>query len=216
MATETKDYYQLLGVSRDASQDEIKKAFRKLARKYHPDLNPGDKASEQKFKEVNEAYSVLSDTKKRAEYDQFGSSPFGAGGYGAGGRVVGEPLHADEHPVEEELGGQRAAIFKGEADDSIPGCNGESSQAYIATLLHDVGGISARARDTAVKVECASRGTARYHQCGSGRAEGDHQLVFFLREHTGKDVAHEQRRGGFGEVFERVVVADHRKAGNGG
>jgi molecular chaperone DnaJ len=82
MATDAKDYYKTLGVDKNASQDEIKKAFRKLARKYHPDLNPGDKVSEQKFKELNEAYEVLSDTKKRSEYDQFGSSPFGAGGHG--------------------------------------------------------------------------------------------------------------------------------------
>ena len=82
MAADAKDFYKTLGVNKDASQDEIKKAFRKLARKYHPDLNPGDKNSEQKFKEANEAYEILSDAKKRAEYDQFGSSPFGAGGQG--------------------------------------------------------------------------------------------------------------------------------------
>lgn len=85
MAAEVKDYYKTLGVNKDAPQDEIKKAFRKLARKYHPDLNPGDKGSEQKFKEINEAYGILNDPKKRAEYDQFGSSPFGGGGQGFGG-----------------------------------------------------------------------------------------------------------------------------------
>ena len=68
-----KDYYQTLGVSKNSEQDEIKKAYRKLARQYHPDVNPGDKASEEKFKEVNEAYEVLSDSEKRVKYDQFGS-----------------------------------------------------------------------------------------------------------------------------------------------
>src|SRR5271168_3419553 len=73
MATTTKqDYYELLGVARKAGAKEIRTAFRKLARKYHPDLNPGDKSSEEKFKQLQEAYDVLSDSKKRAIYDQHG------------------------------------------------------------------------------------------------------------------------------------------------
>jgi len=67
-----RNYYAILGVARDASVEEIKKAFRKLARQYHPDLNPGNKQAEEKFKDINEAYEVLSDTTKRAQYDQFG------------------------------------------------------------------------------------------------------------------------------------------------
>jgi molecular chaperone DnaJ len=81
MATSTKqDYYELLGVSRKAAQKDIRAAYRKLARKYHPDLNPGDKSAEEKFKQVQEAYDVLSDAKKRQMYDQFGFETPGAGG----------------------------------------------------------------------------------------------------------------------------------------
>lgn len=80
MASAVKDYYEILGVSKDATQEEIKRAYRKLARKYHPDLNPGDKTAEQRFKEINEAYDVLGDPKKREEYDRFGKTPFEAGG----------------------------------------------------------------------------------------------------------------------------------------
>ncbi|MEO0014195.1 MAG: hypothetical protein RLZZ535_2584 [Cyanobacteriota bacterium] len=71
-ATDFKDYYQILGISKEATAEEIKKAYRKLARKYHPDLNPGDKSAETRFKEINEAQEVLSDPQKRAKYDQYG------------------------------------------------------------------------------------------------------------------------------------------------
>jgi len=89
-ATDFKDYYAILGVSKTASADEIKKTFRRLARKYHPDMNPGDKQAEARFKEVSEAYEVLSDPEKRQKYDQFGQYWKEAGqGWPSGGGGVG-------------------------------------------------------------------------------------------------------------------------------
>lgn len=88
----TDDFYKTLGVSEDASESDIKKAYRKLSRKYHPDLNPDDKQAEKKFKEISEAYDVLSDKKQREEYDQirrYGAA--GAGGFGGGGFSGGYP-----------------------------------------------------------------------------------------------------------------------------
>ena len=92
-----RDYYEVLGVSKSASEEEIKKAYKKLARKYHPDLNPDNKEAEEKFKEANEAYEILSDAQKKARYDQFGFAgvdpSYGAGaggGYGAGGFDFGD------------------------------------------------------------------------------------------------------------------------------
>lgn len=91
MADEKRDYYSVLGVDRDVSDDDLKKAYRKAAKKYHPDLHPGDKEAEKNFKEVNEAYEVLSNKEKRARYDQFGHAGVdpnfnpGGGGFGGGG-----------------------------------------------------------------------------------------------------------------------------------
>ena len=93
MAENKRDYYEVLGVSRGASEDDLKKAYRKLAKQYHPDLNPGNAEAEKKFKEVNEAYEVLSDADKRKKYDAYGHAAFdpsagggfGGGGFGGGG-----------------------------------------------------------------------------------------------------------------------------------
>ncbi len=85
MAEQKRDYYEVLGVSRDASDDDLKKAYRQLAKKYHPDMNPGDKDAEAKFKEASEAYGVLSDPEKRRQYDQFGHAAFDQTAGGGGG-----------------------------------------------------------------------------------------------------------------------------------
>src|SRR5215203_2811012 len=90
-----QDYYEILGIKRDAKPDEIKKAYRRLARKYHPDVNPGDKTAEERFKLMSEAHDVLSDPKKRSVYDRFGqysenladAAARGAGPASAGGRT---------------------------------------------------------------------------------------------------------------------------------
>ena len=88
-----RDYYDVLGVTKSAGADEIKKAYRKMAIKYHPDKNPGDKAAEDKFKEAAEAYEVLSSPEKKQRYDQFGHAGVGSsasGGYGGGSMNMGD------------------------------------------------------------------------------------------------------------------------------
>jgi len=108
-----KDYYKILGVSRDATEEEIKIAYRKLALKYHPDRNPGDKVAEEKFKEINEAYEVLKNPEKRAMYDRFGTTNFtsnsGAGNFDfdfSASRIF-EEFFGDSSPFEEFFGGAK-------------------------------------------------------------------------------------------------------------
>lgn len=105
-----RDYYDVLGVSRGSSESEIKKAFRKLARKYHPDVNPGVKSSEQQFKEVSEAYEVLSDPKKKQQYDQFGHAAFDAG-FGQGGGAQGAGFEGFSRGAEFFRGGGFEDLF---------------------------------------------------------------------------------------------------------
>lgn len=108
-----RDYYEVLGVSKTASPDEIKKAYRKLALKYHPDKNPNDKSAEEKFKEISEAYEVLKDEKKRKTYDQFGSAAFdgsaGGGGFHASGGGFQDPFDLFREVFG---GGQGGGVFE--------------------------------------------------------------------------------------------------------
>ena len=116
-----KDYYKVLGVARSASSEDIKKAFRKLARRYHPDVNPGDKKAETRFKEINEAYEVLSDTDKRKKYDTLGPNwqeQFGSGfserrSYqysGNGGRSFFDPIPSQNNQDAYWLGVRTTAL----------------------------------------------------------------------------------------------------------
>jgi curved DNA-binding protein len=120
---EYKDYYKILGVDRNANKDEIKRAYRKLALKTHPDRNPGDKKAEEKFKDINEAYQVLSDPEKRARYDQLGESytQWRQGGAPAGGfrwedwfttNPAGGNVHVEMGGLEDILGGEFSEFFR--------------------------------------------------------------------------------------------------------
>ncbi|HKK17782.1 MAG TPA: molecular chaperone DnaJ [Opitutales bacterium] len=133
----TGDYYKLLGVSHDASADELKKAYRKLAVKYHPDKNPGDAEAEAKFKEISEAYDVLKDEDKRAAYDRYGHAAFTQGGMGsAGGGGGGFAGHDPFDIFREAFGGGGGGIF----EEFFGGGGGHSASgaAHGADLRYDL------------------------------------------------------------------------------
>jgi curved DNA-binding protein len=116
-----RDYYEVLGVPRSAKEEEIKKAYRKLARENHPDRNPGDKAAETRFKEIQDAYDVLSDKTKKAQYDQFGFVGAGMPGGGAGGPGGGTPFSWSTAGGAEGIDPRLAEFFRSGGFDDIEG-----------------------------------------------------------------------------------------------
>ncbi len=128
-----KDFYEILGVSKSATQDEIKKAYRKVAMQFHPDRNPGDKASEEKFKEAAEAYEILSDSDKRAQYDRFGHQAFsqgrGGGGFSGGGMNMEDifsqfgDVFGDDSPFSSFFGGGGGRRSSGSRSRGVRGSN---------------------------------------------------------------------------------------------
>ena len=187
MATTAKqDYYDLLGVPKKATAKDIRTAFRKLARKYHLDLNPGDKSAEEKFKQLQEAYDILSDTKKRQMYDQYGfysdNIPPGGPGGGAGGHEQGgeQPFRlTGKVPQEGDQARRRLGIFgrRRRRQESFEKCK-HFRMVTGAIWEPSIGAASARmqacrcSRDSAVDLLA---GQCPCHRCGVGvNAEADH------------------------------------------
>ena len=136
MAENKRDYYEVLGVSKGASEDEIKKAYKKLARKYHPDMNPGDKEAEEKFKEVNEANEVLSDPEKKARYDQFGFAGVDPSyGAGAGGGAYGGAGGFDFGDLGDIFGSFFGGGFGGQRRNPNAPQRGESIRASVSVTF---------------------------------------------------------------------------------
>ena len=175
-----RDFYEVLGVPKNASEDEIKKAYRKLAKKYHPDLNPGDKEAEAKFKEVNEAYEVLSDRDKRARYDQFGHAGVDPN-YGAGAAGGGSPFGQDidlgdifssffgggfgggrrQNPNAPRRGADTEAVLTISFEEAAKGCTKKVTYQNIDTCK-ECGGSGAQ-KGTSPKTCPTCNGTGQVH-----------------------------------------------------
>lgn len=167
MADNKRDYYEVLGVQKGASEDEIKKAYRSLAKKYHPDMNPGNAEAEVKFKEVNEAYAVLSDSEKRSKYDRFGHDAFdptsGGGGYGGFGGFSG---------VDFDFGDIFSSFFGG-------GSTSSSSRANAPIEGDDVGArisISFEEAAFGCKKEVSFARIENCSDCGGSGAENESDI----------------------------------------
>ena len=189
MADQKRDYYEVLGVSKTASDDELKKAYRKLAKQYHPDMNPGDKEAEAKFKEVNEAYEVLSDKDKRAKYDQFGHAGvdpnFGAGGFGSYGDfgdfgdfgfgdILGDILGGFGGRSAQRSGPQRGDSLRTSVtisfEEAAFGCEKEISLSRLESCESCHGTGCAPGTTAEVCPDCRGSGTVRVQQRMGGMA----------------------------------------------
>ncbi len=217
---EYKDYYQTLGVGKNATEKEIKSAFRKLAQKYHPDRNPGDKRAEERFKDINEAYEVLSDAEKRAKYDELGSSyaqwermgrpgngfDFSqwAAGMGGGGRRGN--VHVEYQNLDDLLGGSSFSDFFemlfGGGGFSSPGTRTSGSGAGRSNSRAARGSSE---QPVEITLEEAYRGTTRLLQRGSTRRE----IKIPPGVKTGTKIRFPADDSGSGDLFLVVQVSPH-------
>ena len=219
MADQKRDYYEVLGVQKGASDDEIKKAYRRMAKQYHPDLHPGDKEAEAKFKEVGEAYEVLSDAQKKARYDQYGHAGvdpnFGAGGAGGGWGGAWGAQDID-------LGDIFSSFFGGggggrRADPNAPRRGGDVSTDVVISFEEAAFGCRKQVTVRTVKT-CTDCG-------GSGAAKGTSATTCPVCRGTGQETR--QQRTPFG-VFQtqttcsrcqgkgRIIETPCRTCGGGG
>jgi len=168
MTTKSKDYYEILGVKKGAAAAEIKKSYRRLARKFHPDVNPGDKKAEQKFKDLNEAYEILGDKKKREQYDQFGSEGFegvhGFDGFGAGGFSGG--FGAPEDIFSDLFGGIQQGVRPSAGSDMLTALDISLEEVYSGAAKT----ISFR-RDVSC-VTCGGSGAEDSQSCSNCKGAG--------------------------------------------
>ena len=177
---EKRDYYEVLGIQKGASEDEIKKAYKKLARKYHPDMNPGDKEAEEKFKEVNEANEVLSDPEKKARYDQFGFAGVDPNyGAGAGGGAYGGGF--DFGDLGDIFGCEKSVTI--ERSEQCPTCKGSGctpgTTPEVCPDCHGSGTVQTR-RQTPMGVfasngpcrKCGGTGRLIHQPCSDCRGSG--------------------------------------------
>jgi len=229
-----RDYYEVLGVSRSASDEEIRKSFRRLAMKYHPDRNPGDKASEEQFKEAREAYEVLSDARKRSAYDQFGHSASGMGGTGGmnfsdvfgdifgdifGGGRAGPTRGADlRYNLEITL---EQAVHGATVEITVPtqvtchACNGSGARRGATPVdCHDCGGYGQiRIQQGFFTVQqtcptCRGRGKRITDPCPECRAQGRVRQTkkLSVKIPPGVDNNDRIRLGGEGEAGEQGAL----------
>ena len=164
-----RDYYEVLGVDRGADDSAIKSAYRKLAKKYHPDVNPGDKEAEKKFKEATEAYGILSDPQKRKQYDQFGHAAFEQGGGGAGGGFGGfGGFGASDREEEPRMQAARNFINSGhyqEACNVLNSIQERNAKWYYYSAIANSGiGNQINALEYARKAVQMEPGNAEYRQ----------------------------------------------------
>lgn len=168
-----RDYYEVLGVEKTASADEIKKAFRKLALKYHPDKNPGDKEAEEKFKEVAEAYNVLRDTEKRKQYDQFGFAGMNGGGGFSGAGMSMDDIFSQFGDIFEGFGfggfgGGFSSAYGGSRRRSKPVFKGRDQRLRVELTLKEI--VSGTSKKFKVKTDV----TCPYCH-GSGSSDGQEE-----------------------------------------